>query len=130
MAAWYCHGDGMQESADDSQDSAGVAEGNRQQRNTSAARWRSGRAQLVLMRSGLEGQDKEAFKALAHVSGAKVVSDWEPGVTHVICGLDAGQAARCACTRLTLKRLLLKPMSFWLLGGVFFSEAAFVHAYP
>jgi hypothetical protein len=46
------------------------------------------------MGSGLEAADRAALDALAHTSGARVVTQWEPRVTHVVCGLDPEQRAR------------------------------------
>ena len=48
----------------------------------------------MLMGSGLDGAERAALNALAAASGGRVVSQWQPGVSHVVCGLDTEQRAR------------------------------------
>jgi len=57
-------------------------------------RWRRGNQKWVLIGSGLESEDKAAFKRFAALTGAKAVDKWDDAVTHVICGLDSQRAAK------------------------------------
>ena len=50
------------------------------------------------MGSGLGCAERAELKTLAAISGGRVVSQWQPGVSHVVCGLDAEQRARHACS--------------------------------
>ena len=59
-------------------------------------RWRGGRQNWVLLASGLQGPGRAALHSFTAASGARLVSSWQPGVTHIICGLDDQKRAKCA----------------------------------
>lgn len=52
------------------------------------------RTPWVLLASCLEPQEAALLKELAAASGSKVVKDWSPAVTHVVCHVDKQGAAK------------------------------------
>eukprot|EP00951_Prasinocladus_malaysianus_P043790 scaffold553052_cov36-Prasinocladus_malaysianus.AAC.1 len=51
-------------------------------------------ARIVVMAGLTEDMDKENLQALAQASGARVASEWNSSVTHVVCGVDSARTAK------------------------------------
>ena len=57
-------------------------------------RWRTPQPRWVLLASQLGAPENVALGRVAAVAGARVAPRWEPGVTHVVCGVTRAGAAR------------------------------------
>ena len=49
----------------------------------------------TILGSCLEADEKRLLREMAAASGSRVVSEWDNGVTHVVCHLDEHGAAKC-----------------------------------
>lgn len=59
-----------------------------------SGRWRTQQPRWVLLASQLGAPENAALGRVAAAAGARVAPRWEPGVTHVVCGVTHAGAAR------------------------------------
>ena len=59
-----------------------------------SGRWRTQQPRWVLLASQLGAPENVALGRVAAAAGARVAPRWEPGVTHVVCGVTHTGAAR------------------------------------
>ena len=61
---------------------------------SAGGRWRAQQPRWVLLASQLGAPESAALGRMAAAAGARIAPRWEPGVTHVVCGVTRAGAAR------------------------------------
>lgn len=61
--------------------------------------WAGKRSGIVLLKSGLLPDSLEELKAFGKETGVRVVDEWTPNVTHVVCGIYGDLPMKCAFSR-------------------------------